>query len=133
MPLHKPAIYLQYHQMLWDCIIKIIHQMPLIADEIIKTLLKYWPKTESVKEIMFLTEVEKIIESTLNLSPETLIPLFKQISLCISSANSRVSCRGLLLWENERVASLILNNVNIILPHLFTAIYNCPSIPDDHL
>ena len=55
-------------------------------------LLKFWPKTNSPKEVMYLGEVEEILDIV---HPEQFIkimrPLFKQLSRCVSSPHFQVS------------------------------------------
>ena len=55
-------------------------------------LLKFWPKTNSPKEVMYLGEVEEILDI---IHPEQFItiqkPLFKQLSRCVSSPHFQVS------------------------------------------
>lgn len=80
---------------------------------------------------MFIVEIEKIIEVATDLRQDTLSILFRKISLCISSLNSRVSHRALLLWENTRVSEVIHKNANSILPELFNALYYSPNVIDD--
>ena len=54
-------------------------------------LLKYWPKTHSPKEVMFLNELEEILDV---IEPaefqKVMIPLFKQLAKCVSSPHFQV-------------------------------------------
>ena len=62
--------------------------------QVISGLLKYWPKTNSPKEVMYLGEVEEILDIV---QPEQFIkiqrPLFKQLSRCVSSPHFQVRQR----------------------------------------
>ena len=55
-------------------------------------LLKYWPKVHSPKEVMFLNELEEILDV---MEPvefvKVMVPLFRQIAKCISSPHFQVS------------------------------------------
>ena len=57
----------------------------------ISGLLKYWPKTHSPKEVMFLNELEEILDV---IEPaefqKVMIPLFKQLARCVSSPHFQV-------------------------------------------
>lgn len=57
-------------------------------------LLKYWPKTHSPKEVMFLNELEEILDV---IEPSEFVkimePLFRQLAKCVSSPHFQV--RGL--------------------------------------
>lgn len=55
-------------------------------------LLKFWPKTNSPKEVMFLGEVEEILDIV---DPAQFVkiqePLFRQLARCVSSPHFQVS------------------------------------------
>ena len=54
-------------------------------------LLKFWPKTNSPKEVMFLGEMEEILDI---IDPgqftKVMEPLFRQLSRCVSSPHFQV-------------------------------------------
>uniref|UniRef100_A0A7N8X570 Serine/threonine protein phosphatase 2A regulatory subunit n=1 Tax=Mastacembelus armatus TaxID=205130 RepID=A0A7N8X570_9TELE len=87
-------------------------------------LLKYWPKTCTQKEVMFLGEIEEILDV---IEPSQFIrvqePLFKQIAACISSPHFQVAERALYFWNNEYILSLIEENCQVILPLVFATLY----------
>uniref|UniRef100_A0A672Y975 Protein phosphatase 2, regulatory subunit B', beta n=1 Tax=Sphaeramia orbicularis TaxID=375764 RepID=A0A672Y975_9TELE len=91
---------------------------------IIRGLLKYWPKTCTQKEVMFLGEIEEILDV---IEPSQFIrvqePLFKQIAACISSPHFQVAERALYFWNNEYILSLIEENCQVILPLVFATLY----------
>lgn len=88
-------------------------------------LLKYWPKTHSPKEVMFLNELEEILDV---IEPaefqKVMIPLFTQIAKCVSSPHFQVAERALYYWNNDYIMSLITENSTVILPIMFPALYN---------
>ncbi|XP_061566687.1 serine/threonine-protein phosphatase 2A 56 kDa regulatory subunit beta isoform isoform X2 [Cololabis saira] len=92
--------------------------------QIIRGLLKYWPKTCTQKEVMFLGEIEEILDV---IEPSQFIriqePLFKQIAACISSPHFQVAERALYFWNNEYILSLIEENCLVILPLVFATLY----------
>uniref|UniRef100_A0A674CLC3 Serine/threonine protein phosphatase 2A regulatory subunit n=1 Tax=Salmo trutta TaxID=8032 RepID=A0A674CLC3_SALTR len=92
--------------------------------QIIRGLLKYWPKTCTQKEVMFLGEIEEILDV---IEPSQFIrvqePLFKQIAACISSPHFQVAERALYFWNNEYILSLIEENCQVILPLVFATLY----------
>ena len=55
-------------------------------------LLKYWPKTHSPKEVMFLNELEEILDV---IEPSEFVkvqePLFRQLAKCVSSPHFQVA------------------------------------------
>lgn len=64
---------------------------PTLTEPVVKGLLKYWPKTCSQKEVMFLGEIEEVLD-VIEPSQFTLIqePLFRQIARCVSSPHFQV-------------------------------------------
>lgn len=87
-------------------------------------LLKYWPKTHSPKEVMFLNELEEILDV---IEPSEFVkvmePLFRQLAKCVSSPHFQVAERALYYWNNEYIMSLISDNAARILPIMFPALY----------
>ncbi len=54
-------------------------------------LLKYWPKVHSPKEVMFLNELEEILDVMEPMEfVKVMEPLFRQIAKCISSPHFQV-------------------------------------------
>ncbi|XP_016121417.1 serine/threonine-protein phosphatase 2A 56 kDa regulatory subunit gamma isoform-like, partial [Sinocyclocheilus grahami] len=73
LPLHKVKSLSVYHP------------------QVVMALLKYWPKTHSPKEVMFLNELEEILDV---IEPSEFVkvmePLFRQLSKCVSSPHFQV-------------------------------------------
>ncbi|GJW17280.1 serine/threonine protein phosphatase 2A 57 kDa regulatory subunit B' theta isoform-like protein [Tanacetum coccineum] len=85
IPLHKPKSIPMYHQQISYCITQFVEKDCKLADTVIRGLLKYWPITNSSKEVMFLSELEEVLEATQ--PPEfqrCMVPLFRQIARCLS-------------------------------------------------
>jgi hypothetical protein len=95
-----------------------------LAHTILTALMKYWPKSNSAKQICFLNEVEEIFES---LSLEDLHPLapmiFKKIAECIQSPHFQVAERSLAMFQNDYLAQLIVQTKPQTIPLLFMALY----------
>ncbi|KAL1366626.1 serine/threonine protein phosphatase 2A 59 kDa regulatory subunit B' eta isoform [Arachis ipaensis] len=123
IPLHKPKCLAMYHQQLSYCITQFVEKDCKLADAIIRGLLKYWPITSSSKEVMFLGELEEILEVTQ--PPEfqrCMVPLFRRIARCLNSPHFQVAERALFLWNNDHIQSLIKQNRKVILPIIFPAL-----------
>lgn len=125
IPLHKPSgsCIQQYHQQLSYCITQYLEKDPKLADVILRGLIKYWPHTNSSKEVMFLNELEELLELTQ--SPDfakVAEPLFRLIARCINSPHFQVAERALFLWNNEYIVSLIAKSRDVILPVLYPAL-----------
>ncbi|CAK8574125.1 unnamed protein product [Lathyrus sativus] len=125
IPLHKPKCVSAYHQNLSYCVVQFVEKDGRLADPVIKGLLKYWPITNCHKEVLFLTELEEVLESTQ--PPEfvrCMTSLFRQIARCLNSPHFQVAERALYLWNNEHIISLVAQNRSAILPIIFDALEN---------
>ncbi|KAG2714749.1 hypothetical protein I3843_03G046200 [Carya illinoinensis] len=123
IPLHKPKCIPMYHQQLSYCITQFVEKDCKLADTIIRGLLKYWPITNSSKEVMFLGELEEVLEATQPAEfQRCMVPLFRQIGRCLSSSHFQVAERALFLWNNDHIENLIKQNRNVILPIIFPAL-----------
>ncbi|KAK4437384.1 Serine/threonine protein phosphatase 2A regulatory subunit B' gamma isoform [Sesamum alatum] len=117
IPLHKPKCMSVYHQQLSYCITQFVEKDYKLADIVIHSLLKYWPLTNSSKEVMFLSELEEVLEATQAAEfQHCMVPLFHQIGSCINSSHFQVAERALFLWNNDHILSLITLNQKVILP-----------------
>lgn len=91
IPLHKPKSILVYHQPLSYCITQFVEKDYKLADTVIRGLLKYWPVTNCQKEILFLGELEEVLEGTQAAEfQRCMIPLFRQIGRCLNSPHFQV-------------------------------------------
>ncbi|KAJ7970710.1 Serine/threonine protein phosphatase 2A regulatory subunit [Quillaja saponaria] len=123
IPLHKPKCIPMYHQQLSYCITQFVEKDCKLADTVIRGLLKYWPVTNSSKEVMFLGELEEVLEATQAAEfQRCMVPLFHQIGRCLSSSHFQVAERALFLWNNDHIENLIKQNRKIILPIVFPAL-----------
>lgn len=125
LPLHKVKSLSVYHPQLAYCVVQFLEKDPSLTEPVIKGLLKYWPKTHSPKEVMFLNELEEILDV---IEPaefqKVMVPLFTQIAKCVSSPHFQVAERALYYWNNDYIMSLITENSTVILPIMFPALYN---------
>lgn len=92
IPLHKPKTLGTYHSQLSYCIMQFVEKDYRLADTVIRGLLKYWPATNSHKEVLFLGELEEVLDGTNAMEfQRCMVPLFKQIARCINSSQYQVS------------------------------------------
>ncbi|XP_019869337.2 serine/threonine-protein phosphatase 2A 56 kDa regulatory subunit gamma isoform isoform X2 [Aethina tumida] len=124
MPLHKVKSLSVYHPQLAYCVVQFLEKDPSLTQDVIRHLLKYWPKTHSPKEVMFLNEMEEILDV---IEPaefqKVMVPLFRQLAKCVSSPHFQVAERALYYWNNEYVMSLVAENSADILPIMFPSLY----------
>ncbi|KAJ4980415.1 hypothetical protein NE237_031252 [Protea cynaroides] len=123
IPLHKPKCVSMYHQQLSYCITQFVEKDFKLADTVIRGLLKYWPVTNSSKEVMFLSELEEVLEATQAAEfQRCMVPLFHRIGRCLNSSHFQVAERALFLWNNDHIGNLITQNRKVILPIIFSAL-----------
>ncbi|KAM0042631.1 putative protein phosphatase 2A, regulatory B subunit, B56, armadillo-like helical [Helianthus debilis subsp. tardiflorus] len=120
IPLHKAKYINYYHQQLSYCITQFVEKDYRLADSVIRGLLKYWPVTNCTKEILFLGEIEEVLDVTQPAEfQRCMVPLFRQIGRCINSPNFQVAERALFWWNNEHIVDLIAEYRGVILPIIF--------------
>ena len=124
IPLHKVRCLSLYHPQLAYCIVQFLEKEPLLTEEVVMGLLRYWPKINSTKEIMFLNEIEDIFEVIEPLEfIKVEVPLFVQLAKCISSSHFQVAEKVLSYWNNEYFLNLCIENAEVILPIIFPSLY----------
>jgi len=120
IPLHKVSKLANYHQQLAYCTIQFIEKDPNLSRDILQGLLTFWPLQSSAKELLFLNELDEILELTpMEIVGELSTPLFTQIARSITSPHFQVAERSLFLWNNDTIASYTNENRRQILPILY--------------
>ncbi|CAL1544420.1 unnamed protein product [Lymnaea stagnalis] len=124
IPLHKSRSLSLYHAQLAYCVVQFLEKDASLTEDVIKGLLKFWPKTCSQKEVMFLGEIEEILDVIEPTQFQRIQEdLFRQIAKCVSSPHFQVAERALYFWNNEYIMNLIEENSNVVLPIMFPALY----------
>ncbi|ANB12826.1 protein phosphatase 2A regulatory subunit RTS1 [Sugiyamaella lignohabitans] len=124
LPLHKARALSLYHSQLAYCVVQFLEKDDSLTEEIIMGLLRYWPKVNSPKEVLFLIEIEDIFEV---IEPHQFqkihVPLFMQLAKCISSPHFQVAERALYYWTHEYFCNLVTEYSETILPIIFPALH----------
>ncbi|KAI3379784.1 hypothetical protein SNEBB_007796 [Seison nebaliae] len=124
LPLHKVKSLAIYHPQLAYCIVQFLEKDQTLTKPVVMGLLKFWPKTHSPKEVMFLNELEEILDV---IEPhefqKIMIPLFKQLASSVSSPHFQVAERALYYWNNDYIMTLVTDNSKEIVPIMFPALY----------
>lgn len=127
IPLHKPKCVGMYHQQLSYCIIQYVEKDADTAAPILNGFFKCWPWSCSGKQVLFLNELEEILEL---LGVEQLAKvsktLFTNLARCLDSEHFQVVERALFLWNNEHLVNsgcLSRLNAQQVLPIIYGPLY----------
>ncbi|VDL90235.1 unnamed protein product [Schistocephalus solidus] len=92
LPLHKVRSISTYHPQLAYCIIQYLEKDPsLLSMIVVDGLLRFWPKTFSSKEVMFLNEMEECLEVADSAEFAKIAkPVSMQLARCICSMHFQV-------------------------------------------
>lgn len=124
VPLHKAKTLPCFFQQLCFCITQFVEKDPSMSQLIVPGLLKIWPKTNTTKEVLFLSELEEIL---LRLEAEEFEFLaeavFERLGKCIASQHFQVAEKALMFWHNEELMELLISQhqqmIFILSPYLF--------------
>ncbi|KAG2213489.1 phosphatase 2A regulatory B subunit-domain-containing protein [Mucor mucedo] len=124
VPLHKVKSLVLYHPQLAYCVVQFLEKDQNLTYDVITGLLRYWPKVNSTKEVMFLNEIEEILDVVeVHEFQKIMCPLFTKLSQCVASPHFQVSERALYYWNNEYVVSMMAENIKVIMPLIFPTLY----------
>ncbi|CAO3612888.1 unnamed protein product [Cunninghamella echinulata] len=124
IPLHKPSSLAMYHPQLTYCVVQFLEKDPLLTEKTVQGLLRYWPKINSAKEVMFLNEFEEILDVTDAVEfKKIMCPIFERLAYCVSSPHFQVAERALYYWNNEYLISLMAENIDDLMPIMFPSLY----------
>ncbi|CAG7860159.1 unnamed protein product [Brassica rapa] len=123
IPLHKAKSLGSYFQQLTYCVTQFVDKEPKLGSVVVNGLLKFWPVTNSQKEVMFIGEVEEVVEGMSVVEfRKVMVPLFLRVACCVNSCHFQVSERALFLWSNDQIVNLVAHNREAILPIMFAAL-----------
>lgn len=125
VPLHKyPRIH-EFHQHLTYCVTQFLEKDPTLCSYVLSGLIKHWPILSSHKEVLFLNEIEEILELTPPVELEkVLCELFRCLSVAMNSSQFQVAERALFLWNNDVIVIYFCENRDRILPIIYPALVN---------
>jgi len=123
IPMHKVMFLSQFHAQLAYCVTQFIQKDPSLASSVIGGMLKFWPTVSCQKELLYLNELEEVLELTGTQQLEKVIePLFCRISESICSNHFQVAERALFLWNNDIIATFTSDHRTKILPIIYPAL-----------
>jgi len=123
IPMHKVSFLSQFHAQLAYCVTQFIQKDPSLASAVIGGMLRFWPNVSCQKELLYLNELEEVLELTGTQQLEKVIePLFCRISGSICSNHFQVAERALFLWNNDIIATFTSDHRKKILPIIYPAL-----------
>jgi serine/threonine-protein phosphatase 2A regulatory subunit B' len=124
MPLHKQKSLGLYHTQLSYCVTQFLDKEPSLIEPVFIILLRLWPIGNSPKEILFINEIEELMNTVDEVTFKKIrLPLFKQVARCFKSEHFQVAERALYLWSNDHIVSLVADSAAVILPIIFGVIH----------
>ncbi|CAH1405115.1 unnamed protein product [Nezara viridula] len=123
VPLHKVKNLSTFLHPLTICLVNFLHKDTNTFKIIIEGLIKYWPKTNSQKEVQFLSEIEELFEALDSEGfGQVLGPLVSQLSKCVLSPHFQVVERSLSLFDNPWAWHLVKEHYTKVLPYLMPSL-----------
>ncbi|XP_002127811.2 serine/threonine-protein phosphatase 2A 56 kDa regulatory subunit beta isoform [Ciona intestinalis] len=123
LPLHTSSKLQQFQAQLVYCVVQYLEKDPSLTEKFTKRFLKLWPKTVTSKEVMFLGELEEIIDV---MQPAEFLKvqedIFLRLAKCIKCEHFQVAERALYFWDNEYIVSLIEVSAAQILPLVLSSL-----------
>lgn len=127
IPLHKPKCVALYHQQLSYCIIQYVEKDADTATPILNGFFKCWPWSCSNKQVMFLNELEEILELLgADQLAQVSTMLFTNLARCLDCDHFQVVERALFLWNNEHLVNsgcLSRLHAQTVLPIIYGPLY----------
>lgn len=109
-PLHKPRGISLYHPQLSYCISQYVEKDADTLIPIVQGLVKYWPWSNAAKQVLFLNELEEILEMC---RAEQLVQiqddLYTLLGNCLASPHFQVAERALYFWNSEHLCVNVLS------------------------
>jgi serine/threonine-protein phosphatase 2A regulatory subunit B' len=119
MPLHKSRQLGLFHQQLLYCVTQYIEKDAKLAAVVVGGVLRLWPKENSNKELLFIQELEEVLELTtpgeLRLFAKIVV---KKLATLLTSSNFQIAERALFVWNNEAVNEVLASIKDIVYPVL---------------
>ena len=125
IPLHSSDYYHIFSENLAMCIGQYIQKDPSLMVDFFNGLISLWPRQSAVKEIMFIEQLDHILEVLTDEQFEAIkTKLVNKIGELVQSNAFRVSEAAMLLWRNDRFVELCIKYANDVLPLVCPCLYN---------
>ncbi|CDR97848.1 protein phosphatase B regulatory subunit, putative [Babesia bigemina] len=122
-PLHKPSSVRSYHAALSYCMIQYVNKDRSLASVVLRAILKFWPTTSAQAEVLFLNEMEEVLNLTESTELSCVVrPVSVRLAQCVSSSHFQVAERALYVWNNDRVSRLLSMHKREVYPYIAPAL-----------
>ena len=129
LPLHTSYFLHLFHSNLFFCVMQYIQKDNSLIPVVIRALFHLWPVSCSLKELIFITEVSKIIDlMTEEHFKDLMVDLFHRIGKCITSNNFQISEAGMLLWKNDRFVQYTTIHAKRLFPIICPYLYKTGTV-----
>uniref|UniRef100_A0A1D1YRP6 Serine/threonine protein phosphatase 2A regulatory subunit B' iota isoform n=1 Tax=Anthurium amnicola TaxID=1678845 RepID=A0A1D1YRP6_9ARAE len=117
VPLHRSRGVHLYHRQLAYCVCRFVEKEAELGEVVVKGMLRCWPSANYQKEVLLIGELEELVESTDGaLLDKLALPLCTLIARSLSSCNSQVAERALVVWDNARFVRMASRSMDQVLP-----------------
>lgn len=124
MPLHRSTSFTQFHQQLISCVMQFVNKEPSLGPEVVRLLLRMWPRSNTSKQVLFLEELEVLLEALDGPTMEPiLLPTFLTIADALGSLHFQVATRAAMLLNNAHLSSVLSQHKEQLLPVLFGPLF----------
>ena len=136
IPLHKVRGLQNFNTQLLTCMKNFLEKDKALGVDLILGLLKYWPITCPAKEVVFINEVEEIID-TIGSEADKNFNRFgpKLLYRLVQTAQNmhyQAAERALLLLNNDLIQKLVKENLKVGYPIIVKGLINANRGPNQH-
>lgn len=130
IPLHKVQTCSQFYEQLLRCSMLFLTKDRTLAIPLLEGLLKFWPFANCVKETLFLTELQEVLEvCEVDKIEHLILRLFKRIVKCIGGIHLQVADRAMCFFENDYFLNILKTYKEKTFPMLVPVIVD---LADNH-
>ncbi|KAH0791729.1 phosphoprotein phosphatase [Histomonas meleagridis] len=124
LPIHTLENYPTFQAQYVQLILRYITKSGFLLDRTVNYLLMHWPKSCRQKQILFLSEIEELLENfEINVTPQMATSVFKLISKMTMNLNSDVAETAINILMNPKVSFLLKTHASTLYPIIVKYVY----------
>ena len=129
IPLHSCKTIIFFHEHVVECLAMLIRKEKETTQIIVLGLLKYWPKNHENKAMLYLAEMEGILDGIGQEQFElVMVPLFKRFTKILLGDHFFNCEKVLYIFDNESIMNKIENNHKVLIPIILPALYTASKV-----